>query len=59
MVAFENLAPSKNLAPICPSENSAPTLIVRSPLSFWNLGLKADVKQQEIKEQAAVTCNII
>ena len=39
MAALQNLAPSENLALSCHSENSAP-LILRSPLSFWNLAPK-------------------
>ena len=37
MFALENLAYSENLAPPCSSENSSPPLIVKAPLSFWNL----------------------
>ena len=39
MAALQNLAASENLALSCHSENSAP-LILRSPLSFWNLAPK-------------------
>ena len=37
MFALENLAYSENLAPPCSSENSSPPLIVKAPLSCWNL----------------------